>query len=97
MRIRSPFIKRSTHENEMRQTVTDYNYMLVRMEKAYDKALQDEYMRALREGKQQLHRMAVDMTYDVFMGKTIQWRAFLQELETFFKPKPTDITEVVWH
>jgi thymidylate synthase ThyX len=97
MRIRSPLIKRSTYEEEMREVVTEYNDMLARMEKAYDKALQEEYRRALREGKQQLHRMAVDMTYRVFLGETIQWRAFLQELETYFKPKMTDIADVEWH
>lgn len=93
MKIKFPLVSRKKYEKleDRAQTLRTH---LETQRASYQKQLDVEYTRALREGKGQLHRMAVDMTYEVFMGQTIQWRAFLQQLEGMFKPVHTDLPTI---
>ena len=57
------------------------------------RAIDNEYARATREGRAQVHAWARDATWNVFHGGQAQ--AAFQQAESIFAPSKTDLSEVL--
>jgi hypothetical protein len=96
--MRWPWMTRKEHEKIVAEWRASFDVSLNDQRKKYQAVCDAEYQRAVREGRAALHKIAVDMTYEIFLHGTnattpSKWRAFLQDLEKMFIPSKTQLEE----
>lgn len=87
--MRWPFMTKATHDRIIRHLDLQHEACTDLLRQYID----NEYARATRDGRAQVHAWARDATWNVFHGGQAQ--AAFQEAERIFAPAKTNIEEVL--
>jgi hypothetical protein len=95
---RWPWMTCKTHDKVLADWQEAFRQTVEDLTDKYQKQIDAEYQRAVKEGRAQLHKIAVDMTYDLFVHgmnamTAPRMRALLQEVEHMFDPSRTKLEE----